>query len=191
MGVAVELPGDLVAHLPVHLGGHDAHGGHRRAERREEVGDGVGLLEVEESIPFPGGLLGREAQIQQHRVRLPAHALVGGRELQMQALVRVGDAAAGQKSAADKGLHAALVLQHAEIDVVRERGVRVGAEDVEDPGELCAVEDHEALFPGLALLRETVEVQREGPAEELRQTRGKSVARGNDARFACGKAAAV
>ena len=88
-----------------------------------------------------------EAHLRQQGRNLPAGLGVGGGQLQVIALLRVRDAAPGQKGPPHKGSAAALVLQQAEIHVQHQAGVI--AQQVHDPGQLVALGDAEdQLVPG-------------------------------------------
>ena len=170
-GVAVDLAGDGVAHLLVHLRGHDAHSGHGRAEGCEEIGDGVGPLEIEQGAAAALGLLGRKAEIEQHGVHLTADAAVHGGKLKMKALLRIGHAAPGEEGPAHESLRRTLLLEHAEVDVVGERPIEFGAEGLKDRAQLVPVGDGEALFA--AGLGSAASTPGEGAVEQLRQAPGK------------------
>ena len=74
--------------------------------------------------------------------------MVGGGQLQVIALRRVGDAASRQEGAPDKGGAAAVLLDHAEVDVMGEGGVNIRAENVKNQEELVPVGDGKALLAG-------------------------------------------
>ena len=107
--------------------------------------------------------------------------MVRRRQLEMVALFRVGDAAAREEGPADEGRAVALLLDHAEVDVVRERRRPIRAEGLEDALELVLLADEEAALSLRVLGRLHVEAQREGAAEQPRQARGEGLARGDDA----------
>jgi hypothetical protein len=86
-------------------------------------------------------LLGEKAEIQQQRIGLPADLEVGRGQLQMVALFRIGDRAAGQKGTADKGLAAAILFQQAVVDMKRHRVLGAVAHCLEDQTELGLVVD--------------------------------------------------
>ena len=83
----------------------------------------------------------------------------------MIALFRVGDAAPRQEGAPDKGGPAAILLDHAEVDVMGEGGVNIRAENVKNQGELVPVGDGKALLAGTGLGQQ-VKAEAEGLAEQ-------------------------
>ena len=103
-------------------------------------------------------------------------------------LSRVGDGAPGQKGPPEEGRPAALLLQHAEVDVQR-RGPVVPPQQLLHSGELAGVlhgEDVLALPVGQAVKGEA-----KGPAQQLGQALGKGVALGDDPDLSGGEGIAV
>ena len=116
---------------------------------------------------------------------------MGGGKLQVVALLGIGDAAACEEGAPYEGRTAALVLQHAEVDMVGEGAADLRAEGVEDQRKLFGVGDGKALLAACPFGRELVEADGKGAFEKLRQALGKVGACGDDAHFPCVKAVAV
>ena len=116
---------------------------------------------------------------------------MGRGQLQVVALFRVGHAATGQKGAPHEGLHGALLLQHAEIDVLAQGPVQLQAEGLKDPGQFFPVPDEEAALPGPILRRELIEIQIESPAKQPGQPPGRVRAGGDDADLPGGEGVAV
>ena len=85
---------------------------------------------------------------------------MGSSKFQVVALFRIGDAAAREEGAADKGRAAEFLLQHAEVDVVGEGAADFRAEGVKDLRKLFRIGDGKALFAGCALWRELIKGQR-------------------------------
>ena len=168
--VAVHLAVYLAAHLLFDARAHYLERGDVRAHRRQEVGYGLALFEVVQAAGPAPGLSGLEAQLPQQRAHLPAHRRVGGGQLQVVALGGVGHAPARQEGAAHKARPAAVVFEHAEVYVQRERVIRFHAEGAEHRGYLAAVGYQQGLArAGRARLRQLVEAHPEGAAEQPRQ----------------------
>ena len=136
-----------------------------------EVGDGVGLA---------GGLLGGEATLQQEGPQLPADTQMGGGQLQMVALGRVGHRAARQKGPPKKGQAAVLLLQHGKVNVMGQGARRLMAERRPEGGQLVRLCDGENPL-GRPLLRRAVKGELKGPVEQGGQPGGKGVGLGADA----------
>ena len=95
--VAVHGAVCAVTDLLIHLGRHDLGSRHRRAQRGQQIFDMLGLLEVDDGAAAPHDAARQEAHLLQKRRHLAAGLHVGGGQLQMIALFRISDAAAGQK----------------------------------------------------------------------------------------------
>ena len=116
---------------------------------------------------------------------------MGRGKLKVIALVRVRDAAPREERPAYERRAAAVLLQHAVIDMVGEEEVYLRAVDVEYFFYLVARCDGEGLFPRRALGGERIERDGERTAEQPRQARGESVARRYYAYLAGGERIAV
>ena len=108
--LAVHPAVDAVAKILLHLGLHDSHGAHRRAQCGEKILDLIALLEIEHMAPRPGDTLGRKAHLLHEVLDLPAHPQVGRGQLQMVALLRVGHRTAGHERSPQKRHPAAVLL---------------------------------------------------------------------------------
>ena len=180
-GVAVDLAVDGVVHGLLHLGGHDVHGGAGRADLGQEVLDGLGLLEIEHGVRATVDAARGKAQLREQGGRLAADARVRRDELEVVVLARGGHAAAREKRPPQERRLAAVVFEHGEVDVVRDRAREVGAEGGEHRLDGGAVGDGQhvaaaGLFPG-----RQGKVRAERAAKQLRQPLGKGVARRDDA----------
>ena len=189
--VAVDAAVDRVAHVLLHLRRHDLHRGGGRAERRQKVLDGLGLLEVDDVVAGAERVLRREPHLQQDRERLAGDVLVVGHELKVVALRRVRDAPAGEERAAQEGRPAALVLENAEVDVMGEGAGCVVAVGGEDRGDLLRVGHQEDGLAAAPAAADGVERKGERPLPELRQTLRERGGGGDDADFARGEAVGV
>ena len=147
------------------------------ADAGEKIGDLVRLLEIEQAVGAAFGLLGFQIHLQQHRAKLAADAAMAGRQLQMKALFRIRHTAAGEKSPLDEGLRTAGLLEHAEVDVVRDGPACVAPEAFKNPGDLIRVADAEASFALRILRRELIE----GHAESFFEETGKAFGKGREA----------
>ena len=188
-GLAVDPAVDPVAQELLRLGVHQLHGGHRRADGGEEILHGLALLEIRNVVGLPGDLLGGVAQLPEQDGHLPAHRPVGGGQLQVVALERVGHRTARQKRPPQEGLAAVGLLQHAEVDVVgRARGVE-GAQ-VPQQRQLVGIGDGEDLL-GAVRVPLLVEGQAEGLVKQGGEPVAKGLGLGDDLHFLGGKAVAV
>ena len=116
--------------------------------------------------------------------------MVGGGQLQMIALLRVGDAPPRQEGAPDESGPAAVLLNHAEVDMVGEGGVNIRAEGVKNQGELLPIGNGKALLTG-AGFGQLVKAEAEGLPEQPGQPLGKVAAGGDDADLLGGKGVAI
>ena len=145
--VAVHPAVHAAHHRLLRLGVHHAHGGQRRADGRQKVLDGLALFEIGDVIGLAGGLLGRKAGLHQQGAHLPAHAVVGGGQLQMVALGRIGHRPARQKGPPEEGAAAVLLFQDGEVDVMGQALGRVVPEGVPQRGELVPVLKGKNVLP--------------------------------------------
>ena len=102
-------------------------------------------------------------------------------ELEVVAFFRIGYAPAREEGPAQEGHAVALLLDHAEVDVVGERRARLRAEGLEDLFDLVPVADDKAALARCALVRQHVEGDGKGAAEQPRQARGEGVGGRDDA----------
>ena len=135
-------------------------------------------------MPGPGGHAGAEAHLLQQRDRFSGDVFVVRHQLQMAALAGVGDAAPGEKGAPEKGRLAAVLLQHAEVDMVDQRAVRVIAEGGKHAFDALRVRQREGGFRAAAA---ALEFKAEGPLHQPRQALGKGGGSGDDADLPRGK----
>ena len=190
--------GRVAVHPAVHappqmllqLGVHDLHGGQRGPDGRQKVRDGLAGLKIGDIVGLPGGLLGLEAGLGQQGRQLPAHAVMGGHQLQVVALGRVVHRPPRQKSPPQKGRAVVVLLQHGKVDVVGQTHCRVGAVGLPDGRQLPRVRNEKDPLPGLRRFGGPVEVHLERLAEEGGQTLGKDRGAGDDFDLDGGKAVA-
>ena len=173
---AVDAPPEIL----LRLGVHDLHGRQGRADGGEKVLNGLALLEVGDGVGLAGGLLGGEATLQQEGPQLPADTQMGGGQLQMVALGRVGHRAARQKGPPKKGQAAVLLLQHGKVNMMGQSARRLMAERRPEGGQLVRLCDGENPL-GRPLLRRAVKGELKGPVEQGGQPGGKGVGLGADA----------
>ena len=76
--VAVDPAVDAPPQIPLQLGSHHLHSGHRRADGSQEIFNMVRLLEVGDIVPLPRGLLGLKPRLPEQYRHFPAHVIVGG-----------------------------------------------------------------------------------------------------------------
>ena len=98
---------------------------------------------------------------------------MGGRQFQVIALQRVGDAASGEENAPQERGPAALLLQHGEVDMQHQVLPWVVAQQIRDVIQLLPLRDLEHHLARLVRLRLAVEPQAKGAVEQLGQPCGK------------------
>ena len=125
---AVDAAVDAVAKILFDLRLHHAHCAHRRADGRQKILDHVALLEIQNAVAAARRFLRGKSGVEQQRAGFAADLIVRGRQLQVVALGRVRDRAAGQKRAAQKRQPLFVLLQHPVIDVQRHVSGRAEAE---------------------------------------------------------------
>ena len=187
-GVAVHPPVHAPPQILLQLGVHHLHGGQGGAHGGEKVLDGLALLEVDDRIALPPGVLGGEVLLPHKGQHLPADAVVGGGQLQVVPLSRVGHRPPGQKGPPQEGGPAAVLLQHGEVDV-QGQGRPVRAVGLMDGLQLAGVLDGEDV---LSLpLGQAVEGEPEGFFEQDGQPLGKGLVLGDDAHLVPAEGVAV
>ena len=130
----------------------------------------LGLLEIDDAAAAAADAVGHEAHLRQQGRHLTAGLHVGGGQLQVISLLRVRDAAPGQKGPPHKGGAAALILQQAEVHMQHQTGVI--AQQINDAAELLLPGNAEdELVPGA--IGQAVEFQGKCPLEQPGQPAGK------------------
>ena len=172
--IAVHGAVGAVADGLVHLRGHDVHGRGRGADRREQILDVLGLLEIDHRRAAAADAARQKAHLRQQRRHLAAGLRVRAGQLEVIALLGIRHAPAREKRPAQKRRPAALVLKQSEIDVQHHRLARVIAELVDDPVELLRIGNLEnELSVAAVVLGQAVELHRKRPLKQARQARGK------------------
>ena len=92
--VAVDDAVDPVLHFLLDFRLRNRHGGHRRAEKGQEVLDRLALLEIQDAAAVAQRILGGKAQIEEQAVGFEADLAVVCGKLEMIALFRIRDRAA-------------------------------------------------------------------------------------------------
>ena len=152
----------------------------------------LGLLEVDDGAAAPHDAARQEAHLLQKRRHLAAGLHVGGGQLQMIALFRVGDTAARQERAPQEGRAAAVVLQQGEVHMQHQRLAGIVAQRVQNAPQLLRLGDLEnQLAAGQVVRRQPVELHIERPLEQPGQAGGKLRILGDDPHLLHGEGVAV
>ena len=131
------------------------------------------LLEIDERIRPPLHGAGQESHLLQQCGHLAAGLLMTGGQFHVVPLLRICNAAAGQKRAPQERRPTAVLLQQPEVYVQRHDLLRIVPQRVDDPRQLLPIRDAEdELAPSVAL-RRLVEPQRKRLVKQLGKPRGK------------------